>query len=140
MIKINSFMFDHDPQAIWNEIQKSCTKAADDWLSNDFLAQHYINLAHKKNMKCKMDAKINHVKDHPFIIYLKQNNIGELKDWKLKDWRLREMEVYTVKFTEILPEADKLYESLYYLQIKVIGTFQRKVVQYGVGDGFEQYS
>ena len=126
--KLNDFMFEHNPEDVWLEIQKSCIQAADEWMS-----EHCDPSVSRNDIIHKIPARIHPIKDHPFFIYLRQNNIGEVKDWSFNG-RI----VYEIGVNEVIPKDNKHYDTgIVDLQLVITNTLERKVMQYGIGDCFD---
>ena len=124
--KINDFMFMHDPEAVLHDIQQACIQAADKWMY-----ENRNDLSHAiRSYETNFDTAVIYNPDdkHPFIIYLKENNLGHVPGKGLTPNR------YYVGFSDILPKKNKYLFTLYAgVRSEVCQMFQHKMIQYGIG-------
>ena len=121
-VKINNFMFMHDPGSVLNDIRQACLEEADKWMDEN---KNDLHNARKEYVKRLANIAVIYNPDvkHPFIIYLKENKLGHGTLYR-----------YFIPYLDILPK-DARYRSSLFIGIHhaICQTFEYKVIQYGIG-------
>ena len=121
--KLNNFMFNHEPEHIWNDAKTTAIKTIRDQIEK-YGRTEYLPC----NGIINSVRIIKYGSEHPFIEYLKQNNIGQ---------ELRSDNLYAISFTEIVSEYDDLIKLNYrhcgrHAVSIVCSVFENKLKEYGL--------